>query len=84
MHSWIADIILKYVSGIRISEKEFTINPLDFKLETWSLNNLYFNNHKLSVLWNKRNSGFRIYVDDKAVHSSEKIEKVDLTKHLMC
>lgn len=83
MHSWIVDIILKYVSGIRIGEEEFTVDPLNFKLEAWSLDNLYFNNHKLAVSFHKKNNNFSIYIDDKIVHTSERIEKVNLSKHLM-
>jgi hypothetical protein len=84
MHSWIVDVILKHAAGVIINEDGITIDPLDFGMDFFELDNLCFKNHIISAIWN-RDSGdeaFKIIVDGETVHSSSKFEAVNLTKNI--
>jgi hypothetical protein len=47
-HSWVADLIIKYVAGIQFDEEGIIINPLPFKLKYVNLTNLWIRNNMYS------------------------------------
>ncbi len=69
-HSWVVDLILKYVAGIRASEGKILIDPFPFDLNWLILRNAIIRGRRVTIIWNKRNDGrarqgFQIFIDGK-------------------
>ncbi len=85
-HSWVVDLIIKYVCGIRPadpSEKLLVIDPLPFKLDSFSIQGVPYQGHSVAVTWNgrmadKSEPGLNVYVDGKNVASSKNLEKLSV------
>nr|MDO8098821.1 trehalase family glycosidase [Candidatus Njordarchaeota archaeon] len=83
-HSWIVDLIIKYVCGIRpvyADERQLTINPLPFILESFSVNNIKYQGHDVKVTWRARKiddveQGLIVYVDGRKAASASRLEKL--------
>jgi hypothetical protein len=83
-HSWVADLIIKYVCGIRPadpSEKLLVVDPLPFNLGSFSIENVSYQGHKVKVTWaaksgDKHEPGLNVYVDEKRAASSNKLERL--------
>ena len=86
MHSWVADLILRYVAGVRIREqrdnadvrRSILFDPYPFELEHFILHNCLVAGHEVEVQWNRDRfgnalPGYRVIVDGETVHSSESI-----------
>jgi hypothetical protein len=48
-HSWVADLIIQYVAGVRVSEAAITIDPLPCDLESFALTGVRVDGTELSV-----------------------------------
>ena len=74
LHSWIIDLIVKYVAGIRpMDEKKLKINPMPFDVEYFTLKHVKYKNHLIDVAWRKSKfdkypKGYSVYLDGQLVH----------------
>jgi len=60
MHSWIVDLIIKYVVGVQPGENnQIVIRPLPFELDYFTLDRLKIAGHNLKITWRK---------DEKTAH----------------
>jgi hypothetical protein len=83
-HSWVVDLIIKYVCGIRPTdpaERSLLIDPLPFNLEDFSIQGVPYQGHNVAVSWNASaadatNQGLNVYLDGKRVASSKHLEKL--------
>jgi hypothetical protein len=83
-HSWVVDLIVKYVCGIRPAdptEKRLIVDPLPFNLQSYSIEKVRYQGHDVKVTWQaqggeKGDQGLNIYVDEKRVASSNKLERL--------
>lgn len=48
-HSWVADLIIRYVAGVNVRHDEIIIDPLPFRLDSLELRNLRIGDLDLSV-----------------------------------
>ena len=63
-HSWIADLIIKYVVGIiPQAENKVIVDPLPFNLDYVKINNVPYKGHSLDV--NIEKDYIKVYVDGK-------------------
>ncbi|MCB1217250.1 hypothetical protein KDL44_07645 [bacterium] len=90
MHSWVADLLLRYVAGVRVQEqrdnavvkRSILFDPFPFGLESFFLSNCLVAGRELEVQWNRDRDGnslpgYRIHVDNGLVHESEHIERFE-------
>jgi len=64
-HSWVIDLILKYVVGVRPQESDvLVVDPLPFGLERFSVERLRYKGHDVSIRW-QNDEGFTVLVDGK-------------------
>lgn len=61
-HSWVVDLILKYVAGIRPGETSVIVDPFPFRLKALHVTNLTVRGHRLEV--RLKNESFSVTVDD--------------------
>jgi|GEM_PF-177563 len=76
MHSWIADLIIKYVAGIQPQDKgKILIRPLPFNLDFFTLDRLKIAGHWLKISWRKDASvgGGLITKDNKSGSDSNPV-----------
>ncbi|MGB8450769.1 MAG: trehalase family glycosidase, partial [Anaerocolumna sp.] len=86
MHSWVADLILRYVAGVRVTEQRDNVSvrrtilfdPYPFGLDSFILNTCLVARHEIEVQWNRDRAGstlpgYRVYVDNALVHESPEI-----------
>ncbi|MBE0555670.1 MAG: hypothetical protein IH628_00425, partial [Proteobacteria bacterium] len=62
-HSWIVDLIIQYVCGIRPDEFILTIDPFPFGLKRVDLKNLRVRDRRID--FSLRNKKFRVSVDGR-------------------
>jgi hypothetical protein len=77
-HSWVADLILKYVAGVRLSGCQLVIDPLPFGLDWFLLKDCHLAGCKLDVCWNRDRrgqaaDGLRVYIDGRLVFRSNNL-----------
>jgi hypothetical protein len=85
-HSWVIDLIMKYVCGIRPTdptEKLLIVDPLPFNLESFSVQKVPYQGHLVAITWNtdmegKPEKGLNVYVDGKNVASSKQLERLSV------
>jgi len=71
-HSWVVDLIMKYVCGVRPEAGGVTIDPFPFKLKHVSLRNVVVQGHELSVeILDHR---FTVWLDGR-LHASSPVGK---------
>ena len=76
-HSWVVDLIIKYVAGVRPEAGLVVIDPLPFELEAFELRDVRVRGHRIDIV--KDLAGFRVLLGGEEVHSSPDIEPVELT-----
>lgn len=62
MHSWIVDLIIKYVAGIRVADKELVVDPFPFNLSSFAIDKVKARGHFLKVAYTKE-GGLELFVD---------------------
>jgi hypothetical protein len=85
-HSWVADLIIKYVCGIRPMDEEnkaLVVDPLPFDLQNFSIKRIRYQDHDVSITWAAERGahaeqGLNVYVDGKRVAASGKLEKLEV------
>ena len=75
-HSWVVNLIIKYVAGVRPEAGQVVIDPLPFELEAFELRDARVRGHRLDIV--KDAAGFRVSLDGEEVHSSPDVEPVEL------
>ncbi|KAA0231297.1 hypothetical protein EDS67_03065 [candidate division KSB1 bacterium] len=76
-HSWINDLILKYVCGIRPHDEGVTISPFPFKLKAFVLDDIMMRGVKLKVERNGKK--FRVWRNGEFIAKSEIGQTVELS-----
>ncbi len=64
-HSWVVNLIIKYVAGFRpVDDEAFVVDPLPFGLDHFTLTGVPFRGHSVDVAWHSA-QGLEIKVDGK-------------------
>lgn len=79
-HSWVADLILKYICGVRFEDGRLVVDPLPGGPDGFLLKNCHIAGAKLDVCWNRDrrgadSPGFRVFVNGSPAHRSDSIER---------
>lgn len=69
-HSWVNDLIIKYVCGIRVNDFSVTVDPFPFGLRWLKIENVLVRETKLSV--EVRGSRFEVWIGGK-MHANSKL-----------
>lgn len=77
MHSWVVDLIIKYVAGVQPDEDKIVIDPLPFGLQHFTLDNVFVRGHILKVAW-KRGVGLKVWLDGQLVVERKRLERVEI------
>ncbi len=83
-HSWVVDLIIKYVCGLRPrNDNILQIEPLDFGLSYFTLDRVYYRKHWIRIVWRQEKIddevvGLTIYVDKKQVAFSPTLRKIEI------
>ena len=64
-HSWVVELIIKYVCGIRPHDAGVIVDPLPFDLENFYIHNVPVRGHRLGVA--RRGTDFTVWVDREPV-----------------
>ncbi len=62
-HSWVADLILKYVAGIRCRDRSLVIDPFPFALDFFNVENVMIRGYHLAV--RRRGKTFTVFLSGK-------------------
>lgn len=83
MHSWIIDLIIKYVVGLQpMDGNKIVMDPLPFDLESFTLDNVLVKGRLLKIMWRKKDTpaidkGYYIFVDNKLVKKLKNLERYE-------
>jgi hypothetical protein len=75
MHSWIVDLIVKYVAGVRPQARGVRIDPFPFDT-SFALEGVHVRGRSLDVRWD--GTSFEVRVDGATVHQASKLGSVTL------
>ncbi len=79
MHSYIIDLIIRYVVGLQPQDgNKIIIDPLPFDLDEFSLDDIQIKGRLLKILWRKRDTaamdkGLYLFIDQKLVKHWRKL-----------
>jgi len=77
-HSWVVDLILKYVAGVQPQlEKSLIVEPLPFGLEHFRADRIRCKDHWVKVTWDKKR-GLRVYLDGKVRAHARTLRRIEL------
>jgi hypothetical protein len=94
MHSWIVDLIIKYVVGVQPGDEgHLRIRPLPFNLDYFTLDRLKIGGHWLRITWRKSSSvteqalnapnnnpvGLTVWVDGERAANNPTLEPLEIT-----
>jgi hypothetical protein len=68
-HSWILDLIVQFICGVRPSSTHLTIDPFPFDVSMFDLSNINFRGNQLSV--KRQNDQFSVSVNQGVEHTSQ-------------
>lgn len=68
MHSWMVDLIIKYVAGIRPSEGEIIVDPFPFRLQHMVIDNVFIRDQSLKV--ERQGKKFSVWLNGKKYSQS--------------
>lgn len=75
-HSWVVDLLIKYVAGVQPELGKLVVDPLPFGLERFVLSGARVAGRRVDVSHDP--SGFAVSVDGQVVHSSAAPQRVEL------
>jgi hypothetical protein len=93
MHSWIVDLIIKYVAGVQPGDEgRLRVRPLPFDLDYFTLDRLKVGGHWLKITWRKSASviqqalnepnhnpvGLTVWVDGEKVANSASLGPLEI------
>ncbi|MBI4494746.1 MAG: hypothetical protein HY690_18375 [Chloroflexi bacterium] len=61
-HSWLVDLIIRFVCGLRVDGPALAVRPLPMGLERFELENAPWRGHRVAVSW-QSSRGLRLWVD---------------------
>ncbi len=67
-HSWVNDLIIRYVAGVRPTETRLIVDPFEFDLASFVLDDLLIQGHRVKV--ERRKSDFKVWLDGVRVGTS--------------
>ncbi|HPE69823.1 MAG TPA: trehalase family glycosidase [Thermotogota bacterium] len=70
-HSWVNDLILKYLVGIQAGEQTLLVDPFPFGVP-FAVSNLSLRGYKLDIRWTGEE--FTVKLDGKTAHTSERLQ----------
>ncbi len=77
-HSWVSDLIIKYVAGIRPDSSDtLHVKPLPFDLDSFVLDDVHYKGRVVKVAWDKK-KGLSVYVDGELAASSTGLEHLEV------
>ena len=80
MHSWIVDLIIRYVVGLQVEDEgRIIIDPLPFNLDHFTLENAQVRGKRVKITWCSEGpqAGLRAYVDGQLVAHSTALERLE-------
>jgi len=84
MHSWIVELILKYVAGVQTLDGDrLAVEPLDFGLKDFTVEKLRVRGHTVKITWRTRKTdaapkGFTVSVDGKRRAHAEALRRLEV------
>jgi hypothetical protein len=77
-HSWVADLIIKYVAGIQPQRAAtLVVDPLPFGLKEFTLDRVWYKGHWAKVTWSEK-GGLRVFLDGKQVARTPHLERLEV------
>jgi hypothetical protein len=77
-HSWVVDLIIKYVAGVQPQPTAtLVVDPLPFGLKEFTLDRVRYKGHWAKVTWSER-GGLRVFVDEKQVARTAALERIEV------
>lgn len=83
-HSWVVDLIIKYVAGFQPQAgARAVVHPLPMGLEHFTLDRVRFRGHEVKVTWRApglqaEDTGLRIYVEDVMRAQAADLQRVEI------
>ena len=77
MHSYIADLILRYVAGVQVEAGRLVIDPLPFEVESFFVDRIPAAGHWVRVVY-RRAEGMRVYVDGGLVSEDPERGRIEV------
>lgn len=85
MHSWVVDLIIKYVAGLQPEDNgKILIRPLPFDLDYFTLDRVKIAGHWLKIVWRKQKqkeedlSGLAVWVDGKLANHTPGFAQLEI------
>lgn len=80
-HSWLIDLIIRFITGVIPTNKGFKISPVNFNLEYFHLKNLYLRDNWIDLIWQKTETpehpaGLSIYINSELEGYVQKLPEV--------
>lgn len=76
-HSWVVDLLIKYVAGLQPELGRVVVDPLPFGLERFELRGAFVAGRRFDVTYGE--DGFAVEVDGVLVHRSDAPQRVELS-----
>ena len=78
-HSWVVDLIIKYVAGLRPGDDDslLSLRPLPFGLDRFLLENVRYRGRTLRIEWNGE-EGFSLHIDGDLAAFSKSLEPLEV------
>lgn len=77
MHSWVADLILKYVAGIQPREGILVVDPLPMGLSEFMAEGVPLQGHRLDVVW-RSEEGLIVRINGQEVARRKKLGRIEV------
>ena len=75
-HSWVVDLLIKYVAGVQPELGRLVVDPLPFGLERFELSGAKVADHLIDVSFGEE--GFRVVLDGQELHRSARPQRVEV------
>src|SRR5690606_16569163 len=75
-HSWVVDLLIKYVAGVQPEVGRVVIDPFPFRLERFELRGAWVAGRRFDVSYDQ--DGFRVVIDGTEVHRSAAPERLEV------
>jgi len=77
-HSWVVDLIIKYVAGVQPQPTPtLVVDPLPFGLQEFTLDRVRYKGHWAKVTWSEK-GGLRVLLDGKQMARRPHLERVEV------
>ena len=77
-HSWVVDLIIKYVAGVQPQPTPtLVVDPLPFGIQEFTLDRVRYKGHWAKVTWSEK-GGLRVLLDGKQMARRPHLERVEV------